>query len=201
MNQPWIYMCSPSQSPLPLPSPSLTSKCWYLTISGLPSWLSGKEFAWKVGDTRDASLISGSGRSPGVGNENPFQHACLENSLDIGARWATVHEVAKSWTWLSAHAHTHTHIHTHTHTHSHRHTHSHIHTYLTRSGKNQLDFSTSGICILLPESFSCCWSHLCCPCERPDGPGNECRSGVAFNMAGRSECVHSPSHALDSCLG
>ena len=42
------------------------------------------------------SLISGSGRSPGVGIENPFQYACLENSLDIGAWWATGHGCAKS---------------------------------------------------------------------------------------------------------
>ena len=52
-------------------------------------------------DARDTSLIPGSGRSPGVGNGNPFQYSCLENSLDIGAWWATVHEVAKSRTRLS----------------------------------------------------------------------------------------------------
>ena len=35
-----------------------------------------------VGDARDACLISTSGRSPGVGNGNPLQHSCLENSKD-----------------------------------------------------------------------------------------------------------------------
>ena len=49
-----------------------------------------------AGDIRDVGLIPGSGRSPGVGNGNPFQYSCLENPVDRGARWATVHRVAKS---------------------------------------------------------------------------------------------------------
>ena len=35
---------------------------------------------------------------------NPFQYSCLENSLDRGAWWATLHGVAKSQTGLSTHA-------------------------------------------------------------------------------------------------
>ena len=42
--------------------------------------------------------IPGLGRSPGEGNGNPLQYSCLENSMDRGAWWATVHGVAKSWT-------------------------------------------------------------------------------------------------------
>ena len=34
-----------------------------------------------VGDVRDASSISGSGRSPGGGNGNPLQYSCLKNSM------------------------------------------------------------------------------------------------------------------------
>ena len=45
----------------------------------------------------DAGLMPGSVRFPGVGNGNPLQY-CLENSMDRGAWWATVHGVAKSWT-------------------------------------------------------------------------------------------------------
>ena len=39
-----------------------------------------------AGDTRDASLIPGLGRSPGVGNGKPLQYSCLEDSTDRGAR-------------------------------------------------------------------------------------------------------------------
>ena len=45
--------------------------------------------------------IPGLGRSPPVGNGNPLQYSCLENSMDRGALWATVHGVANSWARLS----------------------------------------------------------------------------------------------------
>ena len=46
----------------------------------------------------------GLGRFPGVGNGNPLQYSCLENSMDRGSWGVTVHGVAKSWAWLSTHA-------------------------------------------------------------------------------------------------
>ena len=49
----------------------------------------------------DLGLIPGLGRSPGEGNGNPLQYSCLENSMDGGTWWATVHGVAKSQTRLS----------------------------------------------------------------------------------------------------
>ena len=52
----------------------------------------------------NAGLIPGSGRSPGVGNDNPLQNSCLENPMDSGAWQVTVHGVAKSQTPLSMHA-------------------------------------------------------------------------------------------------
>ena len=48
----------------------------------------------------DTSSIPRLGRSPGGGHENPPQYSCLENPMDRGSRWATVHRVAKSWKWL-----------------------------------------------------------------------------------------------------
>ena len=45
--------------------------------------------------------IPGSGRSPGEGNGNPLQYSCLENPMDGGAWWATVHGVEKSRTRLN----------------------------------------------------------------------------------------------------
>ena len=43
------------------------------------------------GDIRDTGLIPGSGRCPGGANGNPLQYSCLENPMDRGAWWATVH--------------------------------------------------------------------------------------------------------------
>ena len=54
-----------------------------------------------TGDFRDASSISGSGRSPGGGHNNPLQYSCQElNPIDRGAQWAMVHKVTKSQTRL-----------------------------------------------------------------------------------------------------
>ena len=48
----------------------------------------------------------GPGRSPGEGNGNLLQYACLENPMDKGVWRATVHGLAKSRTRLGAHTHT-----------------------------------------------------------------------------------------------
>ena len=55
----------------------------------------GKQSARNAGDP---SLIPESGRFPGEGNGNTLQNSCLENSMDRGAWWATVHGVARRWT-------------------------------------------------------------------------------------------------------
>ena len=55
-----------------------------------------KNPAANAGDTRDMGSILGSGRCLGVGNSNPLQYSCLENSMDRGTWWAIVHRVAKS---------------------------------------------------------------------------------------------------------
>ena len=48
-----------------------------------------------AGDTRDAGSIPGWGRSPREENGNPLQYSGLENPMDRGAWWATVHGVSK----------------------------------------------------------------------------------------------------------
>ena len=70
---------------------------------GLPWWLSGKESTCNAGATGDASLIPGLARFPGRGNGNPPQYSCQDNPMDRGAWRATVHGVAKRWTWLNIH--------------------------------------------------------------------------------------------------
>ena len=72
-----------------------------MMILGLPRWLSGKESACNAGNARDAGSIPGSGRSPEGGNGNPLQYSCMENPMDRGAWWATVHGATKSRTQLS----------------------------------------------------------------------------------------------------
>ena len=62
---------------------------------GFPGESDGKRFAYSVGDV---GSIPVSRRSPGDGNGNPFQDSCLENPMDRGAWWATVHGVAKNQT-------------------------------------------------------------------------------------------------------
>ena len=63
-----------------------------------PGGSDGKASAYNAGDL---GSIPGSGRSPGEGNGNPLQYSCLENPMDGGAWWATVHGVTKSQTQLS----------------------------------------------------------------------------------------------------
>jgi len=48
-----------------------------------------------AGDSGDAGLIPGSGRSPGGGNGNPLQYSCLGNPMGREAWWATIHEVTE----------------------------------------------------------------------------------------------------------
>ena len=68
-----------------------------------PGGSDGKESACSMGDP---GSIHGSGRSPGEGNGNPLQYCCLENAMDRGGWWATVHRVKKSQTQLSNNAYT-----------------------------------------------------------------------------------------------
>ena len=49
-----------------------------------------------AGYRRDVGSIPESERSPGEGHGNPLQYSCLENSMDRGAWWATVHRVTES---------------------------------------------------------------------------------------------------------
>ena len=64
----------------------------YSNISGGSA---SKESACNIGDP---GSMPGSEKSPGEGNGNPFQTSCLENFMNRGVWWATVHGVANSWT-------------------------------------------------------------------------------------------------------
>ena len=55
-----------------------------------------KNLPTTAGDIGDEGSIPGSERSHGEANGNPLQYPCLENPMDRGAWWATVHGVTKS---------------------------------------------------------------------------------------------------------
>ena len=57
-------------------------------VGGFPGDSEVKVSAYNVGDL---GSIPGSGRSSGEGNGNPLQYSSLENPIDGGAWWATVH--------------------------------------------------------------------------------------------------------------
>ena len=67
------------------------------TLLGFPGGM-GERPSAKAGDTREASSIPGLGRTPGGGQDNLLHYSCLENPMDRGAWWATVHWVTKSQT-------------------------------------------------------------------------------------------------------
>ena len=76
--------------------PSANQRSTQITRS-FPGSASSKEPACQCRlDVRYMDSIPGSRRSPGGGHGNPLQYSCLENPMDRGAWWATVHGVAES---------------------------------------------------------------------------------------------------------
>ena len=66
-----------------------------------------KNLPANAGEARDSGSIPGLGRSPGIGNDNPLQYSSLENSMDRGAWWATVHGFQRLDTTERQQKHTH----------------------------------------------------------------------------------------------
>ena len=75
-----------------------------LIITGLPRWRSGKEFACQHRRCKRWGFNPWSGRTPGVGNGNPFQSSCLENSMDRGTWWTIVQKITRvRYDWVCVH--------------------------------------------------------------------------------------------------
>ena len=76
-------------------------------ICGLPRWrLWSRTYLANTGDIRNMDLIPGWGRAPGGGHGNPLQYSCLENPMDKGAWWTTVHRsqrIRYDWSELACH--------------------------------------------------------------------------------------------------
>ena len=71
---------------------------WVAISLDFPGGSDSKASVYNAGDP---GSIPGSGRSAGEGNGDPLQYYCLENPMDRGTWYATVHGVAKSRTRLS----------------------------------------------------------------------------------------------------
>ena len=106
---PWRRKCQPTLVFLPGESHGQRSLVgyspWGHKESDTTEWLThttcgsdGKASAYNAGDLGSSP---GLGSSPAEGNGTLLQYSCLENPIDRGAWWATVHRVAKSRTWLS----------------------------------------------------------------------------------------------------
>ena len=67
----------------------------------MQGFLGGSDGKESACSDRDPGLIPGSGRSPGEGNGYLLHSSCLENPMDSGVWWATIHGAAKSRTQLS----------------------------------------------------------------------------------------------------
>ena len=61
-------------------------------------FLAGSVVKYLLASAGDMSSVCGLGRPPGEGNGTPLLYSYLENTIDRGARWATVHRVANSQT-------------------------------------------------------------------------------------------------------
>ena len=72
-------------------------------MPGVPRELAAKNLPVNAGDAGVMGSIPGSGRSPGGGNDKPFQYSCLKYPMDRGAWQAVVHRVTKSWAQLIEH--------------------------------------------------------------------------------------------------
>ena len=87
--------------------PAKDSLLYYHAKGGFSGSIVVKNPPANAGDPRDTDLI------PGKGHGNPLWYSCLENSMDRGAWWATVHRCGTEsyrTEQLSKHTHTHTHI-------------------------------------------------------------------------------------------
>ena len=85
-----------------------TEEAWVIITHSNYGWASQvmqclKKNLPAMQEMQETGSIPGLGRSPGVRNGSPLQYSWLKNSINRGAWWCPVHEVAKSRTQLSMH--------------------------------------------------------------------------------------------------
>ena len=78
-----------------------TLKYFVIIYQGKGGFTGGSVVKNLLANAGDMGSIPGWGRSLGGGHGNPLQYSCLENPMDRGTWWATVHGITKSQTRLS----------------------------------------------------------------------------------------------------
>ena len=73
-----------------------TTRLAFVVFLWILIFVGGSDGKVSACDEGDLGFIPESRRSPGEGNGNPLQYYCLENSMNGGAWWATVHGVTES---------------------------------------------------------------------------------------------------------
>ena len=101
----YIYLIPQNNEELSIINTFFTICVKTVYIRGFPDGTVVRNPPARAGNTRHKGSISGSGRSPGVGNGNPLRYSCLENSTDGGVCQATVEGLAKIWTQLCTQTH------------------------------------------------------------------------------------------------
>ena len=81
--------------------PALAGKFFTIVPPGKPLLTGSSDSEESACNVGDLGSIPGLGRSTGEGNGNPLQYSCLQNPMDRGSWWATVHGAEKRWTGLS----------------------------------------------------------------------------------------------------
>ena len=94
----YIFMCKcPFRAFAHLKNWNICLYCWVvILLYGASQVAVVKKLPANAGDIKDMGSLPESGRFPGVGNSNPLQSSCLENAMERGAWWATVHGVTES---------------------------------------------------------------------------------------------------------
>ena len=106
----WDGLLFSSPGDLPHPGIKPTSPTWQ--VNSLPLGHLGSHFTTgsvvknPPANAGDTGSIPGLGRSSGGGNSHPLQYSWLENPMDRGDWWATIHSVTKNQTQVSMHEHT-----------------------------------------------------------------------------------------------
>ena len=171
-------------------------------IYGLPWWLRQYRICLQCRRLRFDPWV---GRSSGDGNGNPLQYSCLENPMDSGAWWVTIHRVAIGHNWALDTTEQHTHTHTRTYVYS------SSNYFLLQVITVWFPVLYSSSCLLFTEgpflkremSGTCLRQHLglaCWACDLCSPTGLHVQEGPAIILMPCSHCLETIILSLNLCF-